>query len=265
MVGDQQQLPPFLEHALLDTSLQAAYGLDPQELKRTLFELLWNGLPEANKIQLRQQHRMVRPIGDLISEVFYGGSLVSRRQDALEGVEHALPRPVTWFDTSDVADRRERRAGIAHTSFVNPLEARKTVWFLKMLAFVRRASRQHQKKTLSVLVLSPYSPQVALLQDAVAANADALDGLSVEVLTVDAAQGREADVVAVSLTRSNEQGNTGFVGEEKRINVALSRAKFGLAIIGDASCFRSQRVFSRVLAYIEGHAEDCAVVQVDDD
>jgi serine/threonine protein kinase len=265
LVGDQQQLPPFLEHALLDTSLQAAYGLDPQELKRTLFELLWNGLPEANKIQLRQQHRMVRPIGDLISEVFYGGSLVSRRHDALEGVEHALPRPVTWFDTSDVADRRERRAGFAHTSFVNPLEARKTVWFLKMLAFVRRASRQHEKKTLSVLVLSPYSPQVALLQDAVAANAEALDGLTVEVLTVDAAQGREADVVAVSLTRSNEQGNPGFVGEEKRINVALSRAKFGLAIIGDASCFRSQRVFSRVLAHIEGHPEDCAVVQVDDD
>ncbi len=264
LVGDQQQLPPFQEHALMDPTLQANYGLDPAELDRTLFDLLWSGLPEANKINLRQQHRMISPIGDLISDVFYGGMLVSRRTPGLDGFELALPKPVTWFDTSAEPDHQERRAGAGHTSFENPAEARFAITFLRRLSGVLQWTGRTDP--MSILVLAAYLPQVYRLRELVAANADALSGLRIEVLTVDAAQGREADMVAFSVTRSNEDGTPGFLSDRRRINVALSRPKFGLAIIGDATfCGSQQGPLRAVLAHIRDNPDDCAVKLVGDE
>jgi serine/threonine protein kinase len=264
LVGDQQQLPPFQEHALLDPVLQAEYGLDEAALSQTLFDLLWSRLPSTNKVALRQQHRMVREIGDLISHVFYGGSLVSRRTDGLSGVEVPLPKPVTWFDTKGLPDRREKPAGIGNKSFVNAAEARTVASFLRRLAYV--LPRKRRAADLSVLVLAPYRPQVTLIEEHVARVADALHGLKVEVRTVDAAQGREADIVVFSVTRSNDSGRAGFLQERRRINVALSRARFGLAIVGDSSfCCSQSGSLSKALEYIRDNPEDCAMMVEDDE
>jgi superfamily I DNA and/or RNA helicase len=90
--------------------------------------------------------------------------------------------------------------------------------------------------------------------------------LDVEVHTVDAYQGREADLVILSVTRSNKTRQSGFLGERERINVALSRARFALWIVGDADFCRDLGATSplaEVRDYIEAHAGDCAIAQED--
>jgi superfamily I DNA and/or RNA helicase len=87
-------------------------------------------------------------------------------------------------------------------------------------------------------------------------------------MSVDAVQGRESDLALLSLTRSNTQGRLGFLGADywRRINVALSRARFGLAIIGDAGFIRGTNGALRiVLEYVEQHPADCVVRLADND
>lgn len=261
LVGDPNQLPPFLDFELTDPEFQAARDLDPSELERTLFDRLWEGIPDEAKVMLRRQHRMVRPIGDLISDVFYHDQLISVREDTLEGLELALPKPVTWFDTSNMPGHEEEQVG---TSYFNPAEAREVLAFLKRLAFVSRL--RDRSKTLSVLVLAGYLGQVGRLQDMVASNADTLEGLAIEPNTVDAAQGREADFVVFSVTRSNRHGTAGFLHEHKRINVALSRARHGLAIVGDREfCASQDGVLRKVLAHIDENPDVCTVKAAGDE
>ena len=87
-------------------------------------------------------------------------------------------------------------------------------------------------------------------------------------MSVDAVQGRESDLALLSLTRSNAQGRLGFLGADywRRINVALSRARFGLTIIGDAGFIRGTNGALRtVLEYVEQHPADCIVRLADND
>lgn len=261
LVGDPKQLPPYLEFELTNPEFQASRELDPVELKRTLFDRLWEGVPDQAKVMLRRQHRMVRPIGDLISDVFYGGQLISMREDSFDGVELALPKPVTWFDTSGLPEHAEQRLG---TSFLNTAEARQVLAFLKRLAFVARLRKR--PGDLSVLVLAGYLGQVGRLQDMVASNGDSFGGLAIEVNTVDAAQGREADFVVFSVTRSNREGIAGFLHDEERINVALSRARHGLAIVGDHGfCASHPSVLRKVIEHIASNPDACTVERASDD
>ncbi len=91
-----------------------------------------------------------------------------------------------------------------------------------------------------------------------------LQSVSVEVATVDSVQGREADYVIFSVTRSNPQGQPGFLRLDARANVALSRAKKGLAIVGDmAFCRITETPFREVALYVSGHSDSCARVEVE--
>ncbi|MGJ3558622.1 AAA domain-containing protein [Streptomyces sp. INA 01156] len=83
-----------------------------------------------------------------------------------------------------------------------------------------------------------------------------------EVLSVDAVQGRECDLAVFCVTRSNSDGRFGFLGQPywRRINVALSRARFGLIIVGDAGFCRSKPgALRNVLDYMSSHPEDCEI------
>jgi superfamily I DNA and/or RNA helicase len=118
--------------------------------------------------------------------------------------------------------------------------------------------------TLEVLVIAPYKSQVEELRRQILATD--LTRLKVDVLSVDAVQGREADLALFSVTRSNPQGDLGFLGADywRRINVALSRARYGLVIVGDADFIRTTNGALRgVLEYIEEHPGDCTVRRAD--
>jgi DNA polymerase III delta prime subunit len=261
LVGDPQQLPPFHEEALSDPALMRDLDLDPEELNRTLFDRLADAGPEVNHRMLTQQHRMLKPIGDLISSCFYGGLLTSTRTEGLPGLDLVLPKPVLWLDTQRVPDHLERRAGPSGLSFSNPVEARQIVDFLQRLNSIQRARpRIDDEGRLRILVLAPYRAQVSLVFERYAARSADLEMLDVEVNTVDAAQGREADIVVFSVTRSNVAGRIGFVREEKRLNVALSRARFGLVLVGDLEfAERTDSVLKKVAEHLRLHPESCAI------
>lgn len=215
LVGDQAQLPPFQEEALTRRDVIEQFELDREELKRTLFDRLSDALPGSNKMMLRKQYRMAPPIGTLVSEIFYGGKLESLTTASLE-LTPAFSYAVTWFDTSRTRTHRERTAP-GGSSMVNVSER---AHICRLLERLNWTTEHRNLGPVTVLVLASYLAQVQALEAQISRLR--LPLLRVEPLTVDAAQGRESDVVFFSAVRSNPQDRIGFMDESSRINVALS-------------------------------------------
>jgi superfamily I DNA and/or RNA helicase len=138
-------------------------------------------------------------------------------------------------------------------SFLNLTEAQIVKKLTKKLdqAFDGKEEKVH------LLILSPYSAQVSELKRQVN-QLGPLANIEIEVTTIDAVQGREADYVIFSVTRSNDRNEAGFLGIDARANVALSRARFGLVIVGDLSfCRRSESPFTRVANFVSSRKDHC--------
>lgn len=252
LVGDEQQLPPMVEDALRDAQLLEEFDLDDAELRLTLFSRLAQGLPPNSQTMLTEQHRMVPSIGNLISECFYENQLKSVGPPDPEPIIDVLPRPVTWYDTSQIKSRSELKDDRSK-SFLNLTEAQIVKKLTKKLdqAFDGKEEKVH------LLILSPYSAQVSELKRQVN-QLGPLANIEIEVTTIDAVQGREADYVIFSVTRSNDRNEAGFLGIDARANVALSRARFGLVIVGDLSfCRRSESPFTRVANFVSSRKDHC--------
>ena len=116
-----------------------------------------------------------------------------------------------------------------------------------------------------VLILSGYYPQVRLLQSRINQVARDIHILKIECSTIDQAQGREADIVVLSLTRSNRNSKVGFLRELERVNVAVSRARELLYIVGDDRfILRADNAESlqKVLGHIRKTSDDCSFVEL---
>lgn len=264
VVGDTNQLPPVDEDLLRNRELMNDHQLHPEDIKQTLFQRLTDRLPEHSQVMLNQQYRMIRPIGDMISTCFYGEELRSPNDGGLEGYSLGYGKPVLWLDTSAHGDdRREAAPHGKGTSFANRAEARIVIDRLKVLnGSIDKKVVQLPKgsEQLDVLVIAPYVAQVADLKQQLAPLRDRLRHLSITVMSVDAVQGRESDVAIFSVTRSNARAELGFIGPDywRRINVALSRARFGLTIVGHAGFIRGTTgALMKVLTYIDTHPDDC--------
>ncbi|TXI50710.1 MAG: hypothetical protein E6Q54_21345 [Mycolicibacter arupensis] len=266
LVGDTKQLPPTDEDLMRRTDLLEEHSLNRDDVGETLFQRLVDQLPEHSQLMLEEQYRMVRPIGDLISECFYGGVLRSPNTKGLAGVERVLGAPVVWMDTVAYAEKRHEQG---KQSYVNRVEARIIVKQLETLdnAIEKKLIKPDEPRgRLSVLVIAPYKNQVEELRRRLAPKS--FRHLEPAVMSVDAVQGREADLALFSVTRSNNRGQLGFLGPDywRRINVALSRARFGLVVVGDAGFIRGTNgALKSVLEYIEQHPGDCEVRRVDDE
>ncbi|MEE4025062.1 AAA domain-containing protein [Gordonia sp. PKS22-38] len=265
LVGDTRQLPPMDEDLLRATKLMQEHELTPDNVKETLFQRFVDHLPGHSQLVLQEQYRMIRPIGDMISTCFYDGKLRSPKTHGLEGYERVLGRTVRWIDTGPFGAAR-RESGV--TSYANRTEAQLLVKQLLMIdnAVEHGLIQAPDGDNLEVLVIAPYKKQVEDLKRRLAPRA--FQHLTTTVLSVDAVQGRESDLALVSLTRSNSENRLGFLGAEywRRINVALSRARYGLTIIGDAGFVRETNGALRsVLEYIENHPADCEVRLADRD
>ena len=266
LVGDTRQLPPTDEDLLRATNILTEHGISRDNVLETLFQRLVDHLPEHSQLVLDEQYRMVRPIGDLISTCFYDRKLRSPRTEGLVGYDKLMGRVVTWIDTGPLGDRR-REQGV--TSFANRAEAQLLVAQLDRIdgaidfGLIKLPEKVEQ---LEVLVIAPYKAQVEELRRRLAPKS--FRYLAPMAMSVDAVQGRESDLALLSLTRSNPQSRLGFLGADywRRINVALSRARFGLTIVGDAGFIRGTSGSLRtVLEYIEQHPADCGVRLADDD
>lgn len=265
LVGDERQLPPFQDEALRDRQLIEEFDLDPGELHRSLFSRMAAGLPADNKVMLTRQYRMVDAIGELVSECFYGGDVENAGVRAPAWTNGLQPLPVTWLSTQLVRERYEKRVKGSNggSTYLNPAEVTQVTQHLRRLDYL--LAGQRIEDPISVLVLAPYSAQVAALQRAIAKLTLRTSGLEIEVKTVDAAQGREADVLVFSATRSNAEGRISeFVREFARSNVALSRGRYLLAIVGDAPFFDLvDSPLRTVLSHIRTHPSACTIQEVE--
>lgn len=262
LVGDPRQLPPFQEDALKDNELLEEFSLDETELRTTLFDRLLAGLPEGCHQRLTVQRRMTRAIGDLVSECFYGGELKSDGPAALPPLPGVLTNPITWWSTSGVSGRQEEPSGVDGRSFSNGCEVRAVRQILGRLPLLLRAGAIPEG--LEVLVLAPYGGQVSAMRRQIDGMANQLTGIRWEVNTIDAAQGREADLVIFSVVRSNADNKVGFVNSDKRANVALSRARRGLVVVGDSVFLsKADSPFRDVLQFIETNPSRASVEEVE--
>ncbi|MFL4477935.1 AAA domain-containing protein [Paeniglutamicibacter sp. ORCA_105] len=264
VVGDTNQLPPVDENLLRNKELMNDHQLLPEDIKQTLFQRLTDRLPEHSQVMLNQQYRMIRPIGDMISSCFYEEKLRSPNTRGLEGYPIGYGKPILWLDTSAHGDdRREAAPHGKGKSFANRAEARIVIERLKVLngsIDKKVVQLPNDKEKLDVLVIAPYVAQVSDLKQQLAPLRDRLRHLSITVMSVDAVQGRESDVAIFSVTRSNARAELGFIGPDywRRINVGLSRARFGLTVVGDAGFIRGTTgALKKVLTYIDTHPDDC--------
>jgi serine/threonine protein kinase len=259
VVGDTRQLPPSDEDLLRSPTILAEYNVTESDVTETLFQRLVDHLPAESQVMLQKQYRMITPIGAMISECFYDGLLQSPQKDGIPGYDLWAGAPVSWLDTSKMGEQR-KEASTGGTSMANRCEAKLMIERIVSLdrALERGFVRPRSGRPLEVLAIAPYMSQVADIRRRLAGLS--FKNLSVTAMSVDAVQGREADVAFFSVTRSNDKRSLGFLGPSywRRINVALSRARFGLTIIGDADFIRAQDSgLSKVLDYVERHPGDC--------
>ena len=244
VVGDPRQLPPF------DPGGYEVDGYADEEIKETLLDYLIPKLPKECVHELTHQHRMCKSIGELISHAFYDQRLVNQRLDSdrPSWLKNKYPKPVIWIDTQGA-----RNAAQGH-SFINKKEQDLVIQLLERLQKDSSKARAHT----SVAIIAGYAAQAHGIDGKI--QRGSFPSLAIEVNTVDSFQGRESDVCIFSVTLSNSQDYLGFLRSMERLNVALSRPKDLLVIIGDQNfCYNieGKNPFVSVIDYIEAHPENC--------
>ncbi len=220
MAGDHFQLPPTIK------SEQAAKeGLATTLLEKTV------ALHPQSVVLLNEQYRMNEMIMHYSSSVFYGNKLKASESVA----KHLLfetDTPISFIDTAGCGFE-EKQEG---TSLINTEEAH--FLFKHLSDFIDSSLKYHFTKENfpSIAVISPYKQQVMLLQD-LFKNSTLYSSYSgsISINTIDSFQGQERDIVYIGLTRSNNESKIGFLADIRRMNVAMTRARKKLVVVGDSS------------------------------
>lgn len=262
MVGDTNQLPPMDDQLLREPEVLKRNNLTKEQVQKTLFEELSQELPEELRTMLTVQYRMVPEIGNLISECFYENKLESYPRSTPQTTLELIGTNVQWLNTNSNENRGELPSGKG--SYQNPFEAKVIVRKINEFTslWASGALSDQYPDIPDVLVIAPYEQQVRLLRQELKRAGQLTSNVRVE--TFDAVQGVESDVVFVSVTRSNERKSFGFIGPDywRRLNVALSRARNSLFIVGDLQFIRQRRGgLEKVVSYIEANHGTCSIVE----
>jgi superfamily I DNA and/or RNA helicase len=225
LAGDHLQLPP----TVLSAAAQAG-GLGV-----SLFERLVALHGDAAKVTLAEQHRMNARIMAFPSEALYAGALRAHPAVADRAVDDA---PLEVVDTAGRGFEEETPEG--SDSKQNAGEAELAAAEVRRVLALGIAPGE-------IAVISPYDAQVQRLRQLLAAEVES----GLEVDTVDGFQGREKEAVIVSLVRSNEAGEVGFLADVRRMNVALTRARSKLVVVGDGATVSRHPFYERFLRHAE--------------
>jgi ATP-dependent RNA/DNA helicase IGHMBP2 len=235
LAGDPFQLPPTV---VSTEAAQAGFAV-------SLLERLMAAHGETVARRLTIQYRMHEQIAAFSSAEFYERTLMPDASVAthlladLPGVEpdSFTSSPLEFVDTAGAGyDEEVEPDG---ESRLNSQEAN----------IVQRRITQLLERGIAardIAVISPYAAQVRHLREL-------LDVEDLEIDTVDGFQGREKEAIIISLVRSNGRGEIGFLGDIRRMNVALTRARRKLIVIGDSATIGGQAFYSRLLSHFEAH------------
>ena len=236
LAGDHCQLPPTVK------CVEAAR----QGLGHTLMQAVVKNKPDAVSL-LKVQYRMNDAIMRFSSDWFYGGMLQSAPEVRYRGILD-FDTPIEWVNTEGM-DCNEEFVGDSYGR-INKAEAELSVGQLKN--YITKIGRERfLEERIDVGLISPYKAQVQFLRQLLKKDSFFKPYRSViTVNTVDGFQGQERDVILISLVRANEEGQIGFLNDLRRMNVAITRARMKLIILGDASTLTRHPFYRKLYGYI---------------
>jgi len=233
LAGDHKQLPPTVLHP------------DAKPLSFTMFERFIELYPE-NSYMLKIQYRMNDLIKQFPSEEFYNGQLISaeevkdRKLSDITGEKGYDPitddTPVVFIDTEGKLLEKQKKGS---RSRYNPEEA-------KIVEHIVEELIKIGVKKEDIGIITPYKDHEEYLKKIIP---------EVEVKTVDGFQGREKEVIIISLVRSNPDEEIGFLDDLRRLNVALTRAKRKLIVVGDAKTLSSNETYKKFIQFVSQKGE----------
>ena len=244
LAGDHCQLPPTVK------SLEALKG----GLGTTLMERIVKNKPECVSL-LQVQYRMNDEIMQFSSDYFYHGQMKSAPEVA-HRVIHEGDAPILWFDTSsielgdDEPDSFKEQFVSESYGRINKGEANLTLSLLQIY-FQRVGKQRILDDRIDVGIISPYRAQVQYMRRLLKKRSFFKPYRHlITVNTVDGFQGQERDVILISMVRANDAGQIGFLRDLRRMNVAITRARMKLFILGDATTMTRHPFYKRLFDYI---------------
>ena len=238
LAGDHCQLPPTVK------SIVALKG----GLGKTLMERIVEQKPDVVTL-LTMQYRMNERIMQFSSDYFYNGAVTTAPEVSHRGIlDYDLP--MVWIDTADV-DGKEEFVGESFGR-INRAEAELTLATLQDY-FDKIGKNRIFDESIDVGIISPYRAQVQLLRKMIRQKEYFRPyRRMITVNTVDGFQGQERDIILISLVRSNDGGDIGFLRDLRRMNVAITRARMKLIILGSAQTMTSHPFYKKLYEFLEG-------------
>jgi ATP-dependent RNA/DNA helicase IGHMBP2 len=235
LAGDHCQLPPTIK-----SEEAARKGLAVTLLEKCV------ALHPASVVLLNEQYRMNKLIMAYSSKVFYGGKLKAD----ISVANHLLfegDKPLCFVDTAGCGFDEK----IDGTSSVNPEEA--SFLFKHFDQLIQQLEEHYQPGNFpTVAIISPYRQQVEILKNYFSStSASKKYAGKISVNTIDSFQGQERDIVYISMTRSNSEGSIGFLSDIRRMNVAMTRARKKLVIVGDSATLSSFGFYLDLISFTE--------------
>lgn len=245
LAGDHCQLPPTVKSI---AALKAGLG-------KTLMERIVDSKPEVVTL-LDTQYRMNEEIMRFSSSWFYDGKVKAAPITAHRGILD-YDTPIEWVDDVANDDETVGETFVGETfGRINKVEARQVMELLQ--AYFEKIGKQRIiDESIDVGIISPYRAQVQYLRHLIKKEAFFKPFRNLlSVNTVDGFQGQERDVIIVSLVRSNNDGQIGFLRDLRRMNVAMTRARSKLIIIGDHETLAHHEFYKKLYEYIKKHKTD---------
>ncbi len=236
LAGDHCQLPPTVK------SIMALKG----GLGKTLMERIVENKPGTVTL-LKMQYRMNEQIMKFSSEWFYHGMVESAPTVSHRGIlDYDIP--MMWIDTAE-CDGKEEFVG-ENFGRINRAEAELTLQTLQQ--YLEKIGKQRiLEESIDVGIISPYRAQVQLLRKELRKREFFRPYRHLlTVNTVDGFQGQERDIILISLVRSNDGGDIGFLRDLRRMNVAITRARMKLIILGSSETMTSHPFYKKLYEYV---------------
>ncbi|MFL5765153.1 MAG: AAA domain-containing protein [Bacteroidia bacterium] len=240
--GDHFQLPPTVKSKIAEE----------QGLKETLFERCMK-LPDVS-VMLDTQYRMHEHIMGFSNKKFYDSGLkadISVKEALLSNdpEKSLLDHAFDFIDTAGCG--YNEIVNPESLSIANPEEAQLLIRHLKLLLSQYHETTNGPEK-ITVGVISPYKEQVQYLTNLIAEDPELKESeAKIAVKTIDGFQGQERDIIYISLVRTNDMSEIGFLSDTRRMNVALTRAKKKLVVIGDSATVGNHPFYKSFLDYVE--------------
>ena len=253
LVGDHKQLPPIVN---LVHEQELKIDIDIKKLEKSLFEEIFEKSSGESHTTLTSQFRMHPTISRLVNDSFYPSYTIKTKVNATER-QHNLgfPHQVVWLDTSTSDNNLEEAV---NRSFRNRLEVKVIQKELRKF----NAIYKERNENVKVAVISGYSAQKQLLINEINPEGAIWTNLNIQIDNIDAFQGSESDIVFYSIVRSNDDNDIGFLKDERRLNVALSRGRNLLVIVGNKDRvldYRTNRVnsFHKIIKFVNANQRTC--------